>query len=196
MSLTAKDSGGDYTPPPQGTHPAVCCAVIDLGTQYSEQYNRHAHKVLLGWELDADPPREDGPHMAWKRYTLSLHKKAGLRGMLEAWRGRAFTPEELEGFDLHNIVGKGCLVSLTHDTRDGRTYANISAVSALPKGMTAPTLSKDPVLFDLDSPDEAVFSALSERLQETIRSSAEWQDRQSAGSPGEPPADDGDSLPF
>jgi hypothetical protein len=163
MGLTAKDSGGgDYSPAPQGTHPAVCFAVIDLGTQYSEQYKRHAHKVALGWELDADPPRDDGsPHMAWKRYTLSLHKKAGLRAMLEAWRGRAFTEQELAGFDLRNILGKGCLISLIHEEREGNKYANISAVSALPKGMAPPTPSKEPVLFDMDEPNEAVFSSLS-----------------------------------
>ena len=110
MGLMAKDSGGgDYTPPPQGTHPAVCCAVIDLGTQHSELYDKWQQKVLLGWELDADPPRDDGaPHTAWRRFTLSLHQKAGLRAVLEAWRGKNFTGEELAGFDLATVAGKGC----------------------------------------------------------------------------------------
>ncbi len=200
MGLMAKEGGGgEFILPPMGTHPAICAAVIDLGTQYSELYKKHQHKVLLGWELDCDPPREDGaPHMAWKRYTMSLHQKAGLRQTLEAWRGRNFTTEELLGFNLENIAGKGCLVTLTHVEREGRKYANIAGVSALPKGMSAPAASKPPVLFNLDEPNEAIFSALSDRLQEVIKSSAEWQDRQGVAT-GEapPPGDDySDGIPF
>ena len=190
MGLTARDSGGgDYTPPPQGTHPAVCVAVIDLGTQHSELYDKWQAKVLLGWELDADPPRTDGaPHTAWKRFTLSLHQKAGLRAALEAWRGRNFTAEELAGFDLKNVAGEGCLVTITHVEREGKRYANVAGISALPKGLSAPAASKDPTIFCVDEPDEAIFAALSDRLKDTIRNSQEWRD----GAP--PPGDD--DIPF
>lgn len=199
MGLTARDSGGgDYTPPPQGTHPAVCVAVIDLGTQHSELYDKWQAKVLLGWELDADPPRADGaPHTAWKRFTLSLHAKAGLRAALEAWRGRNFTAEELAGFDLKNIAGKGCLITITHVEREGKKYANVASISALPKGLTAPGASKEPTIFSVDEPDEAIFAALSDKLKDTIRNSQEWRDKAGTAPVGDgapPPGDD--DIPF
>ena len=36
-------------------------------------------------------------------YTLSLGERSNLRKMLESWRSRAFTPEELQGFDLEKV---------------------------------------------------------------------------------------------
>jgi hypothetical protein len=152
--------------------------------------------VLLGWELECEPEREDGtPHVVWRRYTVSLHKKAEMRKTLEAWRGKNFTQEELDGFDLKNIAGKGCIITITHTEKDGQTYANIASVSALPKKMPAPTLSKPPTLFDVDEPDQAVFAAFSEKLQDLIRSSAEWQRRAEAGGEQPPPVGD-DDIPF
>ena len=200
MGLVAKDSGGgDYTPVPQGTHPAVCCAVIDLGTQRSDLYDKWQQKVLLGWEVDADPARTDGlPHTVWRRFTLSLHQKAGLRAVLEAWRGRQFTPEELAGFNLEAIAGTGCLVTVTHVEREGKKFSNVAGVSALPKGLTAPAATKPPTIFRVDEPDEAIFAAFSDRLKDTIRQSQEWRDRQEGaatiGNDAPPPGDD--DVPF
>jgi hypothetical protein len=199
MGLVAKDSGGnDFTPPPQGTHPAVCCAVIDLGTQYSEKWKKQSRKVLLGWELDCDERGDGEPHVAWRRYTTSLHAKAGLRSMLEAWRGRNFTAEELAGFDLRNILGKGCIVTVTHNERDGVTYANVASVGALPKKMAVPTLRTKPILFDVDAPDMEVFAAFREKLQEVIKASAEWKERAGGDGVGEPAHGllDDDPIPF
>lgn len=200
MGLTAKDSGGNFVPPPSGTHPGVCCAIIDLGTQYSEQWNKHQHKVSIGWELECEPMRDDGsPHTVWKRFTVSLHKKSDLRHVLEAWRGRSFTTEELEGFNLKNVLGKGCMITLTHQEKDGNTYANIASVSALPKKMPSPTVSKAPIMFDLDEPDMALFATFSTKLQDLIKASAEWKERtgEAAGAADEqPPPHDDDSIPF
>jgi hypothetical protein len=197
MGLTAKDSGGDFELPPQGTHPATCCAIIDLGTQYSEKWKKHAHKVLLGWELGTDDKRNDGQaHAVWQRFTVSLHAKAGLRRVLEAWRGRSFTAEELSGFDLKNVAGKGCIITVMHKDVEGKTYANIASVSALPRQMTAPVLAKAPTLFDIDKPDMDVFNAFSEKLQELIKSSAEWKSSTGTGAADGPPPLGDDDIPF
>jgi len=202
MGLTARDSGGgDFTPAPEGTHPATCMAVIDLGTQYNERWKKQQHKVLIGWELDTDEKRGDGePFIAWRRYTMSLHEKAGLRKDLEAWRGRKFTTEELAGFDLHNILGKPCVLTITHTVTDGNTYANVASVAALPKRMGAPASVAKQILFDVDSPDMGVFSEFSEKLQEKIRACAEWRDANGGTAAGpigdEPPPHGEDDIPF
>lgn len=199
MSLTARDSGGgSYTPAPEGTHAAVCFSVIDLGTQYAEKWGKHQHKVLLGWELDCEEKRDDGgPLTVWRRYTMSLHAKAGLRKDLESWRGKKFTAEELNGFGLDKLLGKGCLITITHQEREGSTYANVAAISALPRGMTPVKPTAPLVLFDIDAPDMALFATFGDRLREQIESATEWQDRSEAG-----PAEhgggsvDADDIPF
>ncbi len=72
----------------------------------------------------------------YKRYTLSLHENASLRKDLENWRGKKFTEEELQGFDLEKLLGVNALITVVHSQgADGKTYSNIAAVSKLMKGM-------------------------------------------------------------
>jgi len=134
MALTAKDPGGaGYTPPEEGVFQAVCYGLFDLGLQYSEKWDKTAHRVLLSWELpeqrmeiERDGKTLNLPRAISREYTLSLHKKAQLRKDLEAWRGRIFTAEELAGFDLQKILGSNCMIQVLHTKKDDKTYANIT----------------------------------------------------------------------
>lgn len=140
MPIYAKSSGGtNFTPATAGTHAAVCIDVVDLGV-LEVTYNgktKKQHKINIVWQIDED--RDDGkPFFVRKRYTLSLHEKAGLRKDLESWRGRAFTEQELEGFDVELLISVPCLLNLIHATKDGSTYANVASIMKLPKMMEAP----------------------------------------------------------
>lgn len=134
---TAGDSK-TYTPAPEGTHQAVCVDVIDLGIvegSYQGKPNKR-HKIDLAWQIDE--LRDDGKRFVlYKRYTLSLGEKATLRHDLESWRGRAFTEDELRGFDVETVIGVNCLINVQHKkSADGsRTYANVVSVMPLIKGM-------------------------------------------------------------
>ncbi len=106
MGLIAKTTGGsDMTPAPEGTHLARCVQVVDKGTQVSDFYKKAYHKVMIGWELpeELNPDDENLPYLVWGHYTVSLSDNANLRHMLESWRGKRFTAEELDGFNLRNI---------------------------------------------------------------------------------------------
>jgi hypothetical protein len=143
MPIIAK--GGDsktYTPAPEGVHQAVCVDVIDLGmvkSQFADDKTgepKVQHKVNVVWQIG--DKRDDGKrHQLYKRYTLSLHEKAALRHDLESWRGRAFTFDELAGFDVEKLIGANALVNVQHrKSQDGsRTYANVVAIMPLAKGM-------------------------------------------------------------
>ena len=134
--MVSAKAGTNYPPAPTGPHAAVCCDVVDLGVLKVAWggKEKQQHKVRIVWQIDED--RDDGkPHQVSKRYTLSLHEKAGLRKDLESWRGRPFTPEELDGFDLETLIGVVVLLNVTHVTRDGNTYANIASLMKLPKTM-------------------------------------------------------------
>ena len=141
-----------------------------------EGEEKRAHKVLISFEvLDTDNRRSDGsPHLVSKRFTASLHPKAGLRKFLESWRGRPFTAEELAGFDLKAVVGLTCLVGIVHEAKGDKVYANLSSVMKLPKGMPAPSGEIVPVSFDMAAPDWQVFAGLSSRLQAQIAESPEF----------------------
>lgn len=163
MSLMVKDTGGgDFTPVPEGTHLAVCNMVVDLGLQETTYMGQTTTKeqVFIRWELpseriewtDKEGQKREGPMSIGKIYTKSLSEKANLRKDLEQWRGKAFTPAELDGFDLFKILGVGCQVSVTHREKDGRTYANVTGVVGWPKGMKMPEKPENELL--RYSPDE------------------------------------------
>lgn len=187
MSLTVSEgAGGTYSPPEAGTFTAVCCSIVDLGTQVStyEGETKAARKIMLAFEL-TDPDagqRDDGsPHIVRKRFTASLHAKAGLRKFLESWRGRPFDAQELKGFSLPVLLGKPCLLGIVHEAKGDKVYANLSSVMKLPKGMTAPAGTEQPAAFDMSDPDWQVFGRLGSRLQDQIAESPEFKALQAAG---------------
>lgn len=128
-----------YPTAPEGTFPAVCVDVVDLGmvtTNFNGEENTR-HMVRVVWQIDEED--DNGSRfLVRKDYTASLHEKAKLRGDLKSWRGKEFTFDELVGFDMENVVGAPCMISVVHNTgRKGGTFANVGAVMKLAKGMGA-----------------------------------------------------------
>jgi hypothetical protein len=97
--------------------------------------------------------------------------------MLESWRGRPFTQEELNGFSLENVLGAPCMLSVVHKpSKDGtKMYANVGSVVALPKGMVCPELFNPAVKFDISEFDEAVFNSFPDWLRAKILLSKEME---------------------
>src|SRR5579859_3411511 len=117
------DAGGDFEIPPAGNHPAVLIAMIDLGTHTEDFQGKQteAHKVFLVWELTEEKcAGYNRNHVIGRDYTLSLHEKAGLRKMLEGWRGRKYnTGEEI---NVSKVLGQPCFLNVSHKTKEDRTY--------------------------------------------------------------------------
>lgn len=206
MSFLTPRAGGDaqFELTPAGTHAAICYRVIDLGTQESTFGTdvKKARKILISWELPDETMKDGRPFTVHTKYTLSLHKKAKLRADLESWRGRAFTEKELEGFDLEDLLSKACLVNVVHNpSADGsRTYANVKAVTPIPKSMRVPPRPENPVVsFKLAEPDWHVFDNLSESMQEQIKRSPEYAEATQpnvASAPEEEHTEPHDDTPF
>lgn len=181
MSLTVNaNTTTTFEPVPQGTHLAVCCMLVDLGDQINKTYNKLQRKVLIGWEIPDETYDDKGtqkPKMVFNRYTASLNDGSALRRDLAAWRGRDFTPEELANFDLHNIVGRSCYVNIIHNDYNGRLYANISSIMALPKGTKGQQLAEPALVFDLDTASEDDIENLPEWIQKIVRGSVTYKNR-------------------
>jgi hypothetical protein len=178
------DSGGkEFEAAPIGNHVARCIGLIDLGTQQGEYQGKttHARKIVLRWELPNEVMSEGEwagqPFMVSQFYTASLSEKANLRKVLESWRGKPFTPEELMGFDSKNLLDKPCMVNITH-TEKGK--AKVASVAQVPKGMTVPGRVNDILYFSLEPGDfsQATFEALPKFFKEMIEKSPEWSELQ------------------
>ena len=181
MSLTVNGtSGANIAPIPQGTYLAVCNMLVDLGVQFNEAYKNSSRKVLIGWEIPEETIElEDGTHTRTinKRYTASLNEAATLRQDLAAWRGRDFTPEELAAFDLRSIVGASCMISIIHREYNGKTYANVSSIMALPKGTPKGKLSENALVFDLDTATVDDVEKLPRWIGDIVKKSVTYQEK-------------------
>ena len=202
MSLTVNSgSSASYEPISEGTHLAVCSMLIDLGQQFSEKFGTSSRKVLIAWEIpDETIELDDGPvpRTISTRYTASLNERSILRRDLEAWRGKKFTDEELAGFDLRAIVGKSCLLNVTHTKgQNGKTYANVGAIMSLPRGQAPAKLSEPPVVYDIDADPVEDVEKLPNWIAEIIHKSPSYEEKLNAKPTFTVVEDDGDGeLPF
>lgn len=211
MGLLAKKTGGaDYEPVSQGMHQAVCYSLVDLGTHFNETFGKTNHKILIGWEIpneridvERDGAKVNLPRSISARYTLSLSDKATLRKVLESWRGKPFTEAELDGFDLTKLLGANCMIQVMHQKKGDKTYANVTTVVPLYKGM--PKLEpENPIqYFAIEEHQCNIPESLPGWIKDIIKSSEEWHIM--AGDAGgsyagyvdenpPPPSDDG--IPF
>lgn len=179
MPITATDKGGkDFKKVPPGAHFAICNMVVDCGLQ--EGFGgKPQHKIYLRWEVpdervsyEKDGQQIEGPCSIGSFYTLSLSEKANLRKVLENWRGKPFTSDELKGFDIENVLGKPCQIMVTHDTNGSKTYANVTGVMGVSKDQrqrAATAKPENPLLsYSLENPDSRKFDQLPKWLKEKI----------------------------
>lgn len=206
MSLTAKQ-GPPIEQIEEGNHHGVCVAVIDLGTQYNERYNKEQPKLMITWELpdfpilteQGQPDREKGFRLISKEYTSSLGEKANLYADLVSWRGRAFTQDELEGFNVKNVLGANCLVNII---KNDKGYAQVAAVAKLPKGME-PQKGTYQLIYDMDESMQ-IPEGVPDWIAQKIKKSAEymaWEgndNRQQYDNTGQDcgPTGNDDDIPF
>src|SRR5580658_3194942 len=83
---------------PPGTHLAICTGIFDVGVQ-AEQYKgkaRKVRKIVLQFTMADELTTEGEHHFLHQTFTASLHRQSKLLPVLTAWRGKAFTDEELK----------------------------------------------------------------------------------------------------
>jgi hypothetical protein len=126
MKLSEKKNSS-FTPHPETDGPikAVLVDITDLKkrvTQYGEK-----DEFRLVFETEVMDEENDRRFCIWSRgYTPSLNEKAALRKDLKKLMGRELTAAELGEFDLEALIGHGVKLIIQHETKDDRTYANIS----------------------------------------------------------------------
>jgi hypothetical protein len=200
--MIISDNSKEFKIAPAGLHMARLYSVIDLGHQATEWAGetKIMHKVVFTWELHGDDDAgnplktDDGkPLIVSKRYTVSLGDQARLRQDLESWSNKKMSPEERKNFDLKNLLGKFCMVNITH-SEDGK-YANISGISPVPSALrnVQPEGINPTLHFWLNEFDQAKYDALPKYYKEKIAESSEWRGQKKA----EPVSNDmPDDIPF
>lgn len=168
---TVKEAGAAREPVPAGNHVCRCYLIVDLGDQVKtwQGEEKIRREVLIGFELCNETMQDGRPFAVSSTYTFSLGERANLRRILEGWRGRPFTDQELTGFAIENLLGKPAMVQVSHRlAANGKTYTNIQTVSAMPKGLQAPEAVNPLTLYSPEYHDAVAWDRLPEWLQRRV----------------------------
>jgi len=185
MTLIARKTNS--TPIEAGTYQAICYMVCDLGTQFNEFFGSKNRKVLIGWEmpkLRIEIEREgvpmDLPRVISKTYTLSLHEKSNLSKDLISWRGKSFTGEEAEEFDVHKVLGVNCLLTIINVEKNSNLYANVSSVAKLMAGMTLLKPENPIIKYSMEEQGQVIPEGVYPWVKDIIKKSEEFKFVESA----------------
>jgi len=185
----------DFDPAPIGMHVSRCIRIIDLGTAVDNMYGKPKHDVFFMWEIPGQlktytKKGENGqadqeitePFTVSKYYNATLTDGSHLRTDLESWRSKPFTEQELQGFELRNVIAAPCMINVIHKPRKnkpGQVNAVVTTVTPMPKidGMVCPPQAHPSVFFSLDPEefDPQIYESLSQGLKARVMQSDEYK---------------------
>ncbi len=205
--------GGQFENPQAGSHVARCIQLIDLGTQQHSGFQGRepwsSRDVRIIFELPGEkmlglykPELKDKPFGVGITVKQSLHASSKMRKLLEGWRGKKFTHEEIAAFIPSKLLGAPCRLALI----ENGDFINIDSISPLGKSDKCPKQINPSIYFSLDPAEfnAEVFKNFSDKLREKISKSPEYQallngtGEVDAGSPDDPQEEpsDNDGGPF
>jgi len=161
---------------PAETFRAVATRLIDCGVQKGSMYG-DKHQIIICWELPDITIDIDGvpmPRMISEFYNLGTTKdgeaiigeKSTLYKHLVSWRGKPFTKEEMQSFDLKNILGVPCMLQIVHNEKNnGDIREKVYHVMPLMKGLEPPKPATEIINLDWSAPD----------FKETLEKIPDWQ---------------------
>lgn len=206
VKIPVSGKSGSFKGLEPGIYNARCDLVADLGMQDTGKYGMK-HKVYLRFSVpDQTGEREDGTKFQMSigsKFTATLSKRATLRKVLESWRGRPFTEEELENFELTNLLNApATLVVGSYTDKEGNPRPSIDNV--LKCKSPVDELLEKAIAVSAESPEEDL-AKVPEWLRNTILEAAGGhtpagaeQESQSAAHQAEDEAGwaDPDDIPF
>jgi hypothetical protein len=132
VSIKLTQESGGFRGLEPGIYNARCDLIADLGMQDTGKYGLK-HKVYIRFAVpDQTGEDKDGNKFQMSigsKFTASLGKKANLRKVLEGWRGKPFTEEELEGFELTKLLNAPATIVVgTYLDREGKERPSLENV--------------------------------------------------------------------
>jgi hypothetical protein len=156
---------------PEGAHSAAVVQIIDLGTQESRDYGPR-HKLQIAYELVEEKTTEGAAMVVYRQYTFTSSPKGTLMKDLRA----AFGVKD-QDIEMDDLLGKPCMVTVEWAETDAGTFANVAAVSMVPKGTKVKKPTEELKSLYLDETfDQEVFDSLPDFLREKIAASKEYEE--------------------
>ena len=174
--IAKKGSDTEYVSPKPGLTVGIVSSIIDCGTTYDEKWKKDKHDVMITLALPKQTHIfEEGqaPEMLTisRWFTLSMHKKGNLKPFVEGITNMAIDDD----FDLFKLLGANCSVHLVDHTNDnGDKRVVIASTSPMMDG--SEYIAIETSKFSFGDFKQSEFDALSERMQDRLKKSKEYQD--------------------
>lgn len=153
--------------PEDGLWGARLARVIELGDQ-EDKYGVKT-KVVLAFTIPGQTIEIDGEKKQRMMMTFPLNQTSNPDATLMKYM------KALGGATWEDVIGKPCMIEITHkDTQKGMR-ANISNITKPMNGMDVPEPDCDVYIFDFEKPDKSVFDKLSEFRQQQIKEAKDYQ---------------------
>lgn len=196
MPTTAPVATKTFTLTPAGTHVARVYGFLNLGTRLQEYQGQPKDypDTLVRFTLElplelnefeyedkdtGEKVKVSKPFVISREFTLSMGKKSNLRPFVEGIIGTSLTDAEAGAFDIETLVGMTCQATITHaKSKDGQnTYANLTSVAPLMKGINVPEPINEPKIQDVKTMTMEEINELPQFLQDKITISDEFKAR-------------------
>jgi len=150
----------------EGLYPARLARIIEEGDQ-KDKYGVKS-RVVFAFTIPSQTIEIDGEKKQRMMMTFSLNKTSNPDSTVAKY------VKALGGATWEDIIGKPCMIEVTHRTKDGVTRANITNVVKPMNGLDVEQPDCDVYIFDYDSPSKEVFDKLSEYRQERIKGAVNY----------------------
>lgn len=184
-----KASGGsktEYSLIPMGPQDARLCMAVDLGTQERPPFRGEpkpdCEQLFLAWELldDALSVEIEGETKRRMLFeTVNVFNGADKGKEFDYYNG--MDPSGEFAGDWGALVGKPCTVNIVHNPgkgrHEGKTFANISAVSPAHPRLEYPAMVAEPVVYEMNGEG---LDKLYEFVQDKVKASKDWAGASSA----------------
>ncbi len=182
MTLIAPKQQNDRILAEAGTHLATCVGLIQIGTVETEYMGekKWVDKIRLTFELPEELhefKEGDGkkPLVVSQGYTHSMGSKSNLRPIVEGILGVALLDEEAYAFDIEQLLGKSCLLTLAHrESKAGSKYVFIQSASPLMKSMSKPVQINENKLLTYTNWKQEYFETLPNFIKDEMKGSKQY----------------------
>lgn len=150
----------------EGVYPARLARIIEIGDQ-EDKYGVKS-RVIFAFTIPSQTIEIEGEKKQRMMMTFPLNKTSNPDSTVAKY------VKALGGATWEDIIGKPCMIEVSHKVKDGVTRANITNVTRPMAGFEVDVPDCDVFIFDYDAPSKEVFDKLSEFRQEQIKQAVNY----------------------
>ena len=182
--------------PEPNTVVARCYSLVELGTVpnvFKGVVQGKIRKIYVTWEFPTlmavfNDDRGEEPFVIGMELTVSTNKESNLAKLISHWRNKPLTPEEEQGFDVNQMVGKTAMISFIHalkkkylgqtitEVTNENTVLKFNGIMPKPKEVACAPMMNPEMIWDWDIQKVNFNSELWMRIPKWLRTKIRTSD--------------------